>query len=96
MAHIRYAPRAWTALDRLSEFLLEADPRAALETVELIISAVDALADHPLLGRVVESDYGELVISRGKTGYLALYRYDEAVDEVLILAVRHQREAGYS
>jgi len=37
----------------------------------------------------------ELVISRGATGYLALYRFDPAVDAVRILRVRHQHEAGY-
>jgi hypothetical protein len=35
------------------------------------------------------------VISRGKTGYLALYHYDEARDRILVLAIRHQREAGF-
>jgi plasmid stabilization system protein ParE len=38
----------------------------------------------------------ELVISRGRTGYLALYDYEEKSDAVLILAIRHQREAGYT
>ena len=95
MARLRYAPRATAALERLAEFLLQADPAAALKTAELIVSAVEALADHPLLGRPAELGYRELVISRGRSGYLALYRYDEALDEVLILAIRHQREAGY-
>ena len=78
------------------DFLLESDPDAALETIDLITSAIDVLAKHPLLGRPAGPDYRELVISRGKTGYLALYRYDEAHDEVLVLSVRHQREAGYN
>ena len=34
-------------------------------------------------------------ISRGRTGYVALYQYDAATDVVLVLAVRHQREAGF-
>ena len=37
----------------------------------------------------------ELVISRGKTGYVALYRYLSGQDVILVLAVRHQRELGY-
>ena len=36
----------------------------------------------------------ELVISRGGTGYLALYEYAALADRVVILALRHQREAG--
>jgi plasmid stabilization system protein ParE len=61
----------------------------------LIASAVEALQFHPLLGRPVESGYRELIISRGRSGYLALYRYDDARDRVLVLSIRHQREAGY-
>ena len=42
-------------------------------------------------------EYGlrELVISRGRTGYVALYSLEEGQDAALILAIRHQREAGY-
>jgi addiction module RelE/StbE family toxin len=95
MAVVRYSPRALTDLQRLVDFLAENDPAAAVETVELIASAVEALQLHPLVGRPAESGYRELVISRGRSGYLALYRYDEGRDRVLVLAVRHQREAGY-
>jgi len=95
MAVIRYTPRASSDLLRLVDFLAESDPPATVETAELIASAVEALQLHPLLGRPVESGYRELIISRGRSGYLALYRYNEARDQVLVLAIRHQREAGY-
>jgi plasmid stabilization system protein ParE len=35
----------------------------------------------------------ELVISHGRDGYVALYRVRAGT--VVVLAVRHQREAGY-
>jgi hypothetical protein len=35
------------------------------------------------------------VISRGRTGYVALYSFEPGQDTVLILAIRHQREAGF-
>ena len=95
MAAVSYSPRASSDLIRLIDFLAESDPAAAAETADLIGSAVDALERHPLIGRPVESDLRELVISRGSSGYIALYRYDEARDGVLVLAIRHQREAGY-
>jgi plasmid stabilization system protein ParE len=38
----------------------------------------------------------ELVISRGATGYLALYRFHAPTDTVRILRIRHQREGGYA
>ena len=37
----------------------------------------------------------ELVISYGKTGYVALYRFLPAQDLIRILAIRHQRELDY-
>lgn len=94
MAAVSYAPRAASDLLRLVDFLAESDPHAAAETADLIASAVEALQRHPLIGRCVESGYRELVISRGRSGHIALYRYDEARDDILVLAIRHQREAG--
>ncbi|MEO8018981.1 MAG: type II toxin-antitoxin system RelE/ParE family toxin [Pseudomonadota bacterium] len=60
-----------------------------------IRSAVENLAAHPLVGRRVEGDLRELVISFGATGYVALYRFVLLKDEVRVLALRHQREIGY-
>jgi plasmid stabilization system protein ParE len=61
----------------------------------LIEEAVELLKRHPLIGRPVEHDLRELVISRGRTGYVALYSFEQDQEAVLILAIRHQREAGY-
>jgi plasmid stabilization system protein ParE len=90
-----YAERALADLDRLTEFLLDTDPIAALETVDLVSEAVQVLGNHPLIGRPAENDLRELVISRGRSGYVALYSYEERQNTMLILAIRHQREAGY-
>lgn len=91
-----YAPQALVDLERITDFLLETEPAAALETVELIAEAVQVLGNHPLVGRPVEHDMRELIISRGRTGYIALYSHEEQHDTVLVLAVRHQREVGYA
>ena len=95
MAALEYAPRALADLERLVDFLLEAQPDEAAKTYDLIESALAMLERHPLIGRPAEAGLRELVISRGRTGYLALYRHDEPHDRVLVLAIRHQREAGY-
>lgn len=95
MARLIYSERALDDLERLTDFLIESDPRAAAETVGLVAEAVAVLERHPLIGRPVESGLRELVISRGQTGYVALYSFEQADDAVLILSVRHQREAGY-
>ncbi|MDZ4255783.1 MAG: type II toxin-antitoxin system RelE/ParE family toxin [Sulfuritalea sp.] len=95
MAKLSYSGQALADLERLGDFLIGTDPKAALETVGLIEEAVSLLIRHPLIGRPVEFPLRELVISRGRTGYTALYSFEEAHDAVLILAIRHQREAGY-
>ena len=95
MAQLIYTPRALADLERLVDFLRESESVAALETIELITEAVAILANHPGIGRPAEQELRELVISRGVTGYLALYSYEAAHDTVLVLAIRHQREAGY-
>lgn len=58
--------------------------------------ALELLADHPLLGREAEDGRRELILSRGRYGYIAKYRWLPADDAVLVLAVKHQREAGYA
>jgi plasmid stabilization system protein ParE len=90
-----YSEQALADLERLTGFLIEIDPLAAAETLGLIEEAVALLMRHPLIGRPVEFALRELVISRGRTGYVALYSIEEDQDAILILAVRHQREAGF-
>jgi plasmid stabilization system protein ParE len=96
LARLIYAESALTDLERLTEFLLASDPGAAVPTVDLIREAVSVLARHPLIGRQVDDPLRELVISRGRSGYVALYSLERVEDVVLVLAIRHQREAGYS
>ena len=96
MASVVYSASALEDLRRLTAFLLENDPPSALATSGLIVEAVDIPAAHPLIGRPIEGcRHRELVISRGRSGYVALYSYESARDEVIVHAVRHQREAGF-
>lgn len=92
MPRLQFATRAFEDFDRLTEFLLDRAPELAAETVPLILGGLRTLKDHPLIGRPVEADLRELLISRGRTGYVALYRYNPATDVVLVLRIRHQRE----
>jgi len=41
----------------------------------------------------MEPEYREWPINLGDSGYIALYRYDGHT--AVIVAVRHQKEAGY-
>lgn len=65
------------------------------KNVAAIQSAIDNLAAHPLVGRRLENDLRELIISFGETGYVALYRFVVQHDTVRVLSLRHQREVGY-
>jgi addiction module RelE/StbE family toxin len=95
MARISYSSRALSDLERISDFLLSEGLDAQLEALDLIDEAVAILARHPLIGRQAEHDMRELVISQGRTGYIALYSYEIDSDAILVLALRHQREAGF-
>jgi plasmid stabilization system protein ParE len=90
-----YTEQALVDLERLSDLLLQADTPAAQDTAALVFDALDMLVQHPEMGRRTHFGQRELVISRGHTGYLALYRFLPRLNRVLVLALRHQREAGY-
>lgn len=92
MAVLRITPPALEDLERLAAFLHESDPAAAAQTVPLIIQGIRILEPHPLIGRPLDEARRELVVFRGRTGYLVQYRFDPSEDQVVILAVRHQRE----
>ena len=95
MTRLVLSPRTLQDLERLADFLLAADPEAARHTGAVLISGLQILKHHPLVGRIIEHGYRELVISRGRTGYIALYKFDVVRDVALILTIRHQREGGY-
>jgi plasmid stabilization system protein ParE len=95
MTELVYAEQALLDLERLADFLLQTDPRAAQDTAVLIFEALAIPTQHPEIGRKVHFGQRELVISRGRTGYLALYRFLPHIDRIVVLALRHQRESRY-
>lgn len=96
MAQVVLAEEAERDLDRITRFLLDSEPGTAPQVVEGILEALYTLVRHPLIGRRVVGAVRELVISRGASGYVALYRYEPVRETIRILRVRHQRESGFS
>jgi len=96
MATIAHSARALAPLEHAFEFLVRQNPPVAVAAAVAIRSAVEMLAAHPLVGRPREGELREFVISFGKTGYVALYRFLPHLEEVRILALRHQRELDYA
>lgn len=95
MAAVRFSGRALDDLERIFDSLAEHDPKLASQAGAVIVEATSVLQQHPMIGRAVQGNLRELVISQGATGYVALYRFVRSVDRVDALAIRHQREAGF-
>src|ERR1700712_4888860 len=92
---IEYGAAARTDIERLTKFLQESGADSARTTAALIVEAVSLLGRHPNIGRTAGNGLRELVISRGRSGYVALYKVDILNDRVLLLALRHQRERDF-
>jgi plasmid stabilization system protein ParE len=95
VATVSYSSAAFADLERLARFLRESHPEHAEATTGLIAEALGILQQHPLIGRPTEAGLHELLISRGRSGYVALYEYRTSTDQVLVHRIRHQREAGF-
>jgi plasmid stabilization system protein ParE len=96
MPRLRWSQPALRDVARLHDFLAPKNPAAAKRAIKAIRQGIKALGKHPEIGRPVEEmppEFREWVIEFGQGAYVALYRYDGK--EVVILAVRHGREAGY-
>ncbi|MBA3392226.1 MAG: type II toxin-antitoxin system RelE/ParE family toxin [Deltaproteobacteria bacterium] len=95
MAKIVFTKEAFADFERVFDFYAPDDPALARAQVVAIRDAIKILGHHPLIGRLVKQGLRELVISIGKTGFLALYRYIPRRGQVSILRIRHQRELDY-
>ena len=96
MSRIELAAELAEDFDRILEHLVRHEADDPPARVREIIRAIDVLEHNPFIGRPVEGGLRELVIGRRSRGYLALYRYIAELDTVFVLALRSQREAGYT
>jgi plasmid stabilization system protein ParE len=96
MPRLIWSPAALRDVQRLYRFLAEKSPEAAQRAVKTIRDAMKVIALQPGIGRPadeMEPEYREWLIDFGGSGYVALYRLDG--ETAVVLAVRHQREAGF-
>jgi len=96
MSRVELAPEVGDDFDRILDHLLQHEVAEAASRIEDIIRAIDVLERNPLIGRALRMDLRELVIGQRARGYVALYRYVAELDTVFVLAVRGQKEAGYT
>lgn len=95
MPRLIWSPGALRDVQRLYRFLTVKNADAVRRAVGAISAGVKGLALRPEVGRPVEDmdpEFREWLVDFGDSGYVALYRYDGKT--AMILAVRHQKEAG--
>lgn len=96
MARVRLVPGVIDDLERIIDHLRQHNVGDAEARVDQIVSALDVLANNPMIGRPAGDERRELLIGRDARGYVALYRYLPVIDTALVLAIRAQREGGYA
>lgn len=97
MAALVYTSQARRGIARCRDFLRDKNPLAAQRAAESIRRHLQILTLHPEAGRPLDAapELRELLIPFGESGYAVLYRPLPAHDLVVLLAFRHQKEAGY-
>ena len=96
MPQLIWSPAALRDVERLHRFLVDKNPVAARRAIKAIRQGMRILEAQPAAGRPVQDmdpEFREWFINFGGSGYIALYRLDGS--KAIVLAVRHQREAGY-
>jgi plasmid stabilization system protein ParE len=96
MSRVELAPELRDDFDRILDHLAGYQVEDLAARITEIIQVMSIPEHSPLIGRPAQSGKRELVIGRGSHGYVALYRYVPQVDTVFVLALRGQREGGYS
>lgn len=93
---VQVAADAWSDLDELVDFLLAQDDPAAMDLLAFVLDGLQVLTHQPGIGRPVAGGLRELILHRGKSGYLVKYRYLPELAAVRVMRIRHQRQTGYS
>jgi len=93
-----WSPDALSGVQRVYRFLAEKDKDAAKAAAGAIRKQAALLTKFPSAGRPADDldpEHRELLIPFGVSGYVLVYEVETDSDSILILAVRHQREAGF-
>lgn len=91
-----WSPSALLGVQRAYRFLAEKDKDAAKAAAETIRKQSAILKKFPSAGRPADDldpEHRELLIPFGVSGYVLVYEVHAEI--ILVLAVRHQKEAGY-
>ncbi|MDR0827609.1 MAG: type II toxin-antitoxin system RelE/ParE family toxin [Desulfovibrio sp.] len=93
---VNWTENAIAGLERVWLFLAEKNEEAAKAALKSIREKALLLEEFPNAGRPAEDfdpEYRELLIPFGGAGYILIY--EVVGDFVCIMALKHQKEAGY-
>jgi plasmid stabilization system protein ParE len=96
MPRLKWSQAALRDIARMHDFLAPKSRDAAKRAAKAIRQGVKVLGKHPRMGRPTDElplEFREWVIEFGSGAYVVLYHYDDK--QIVIVAVRHGREAGY-
>ena len=94
MPQIIYTEAFISDFERLHYFLYEKNPLAAQKLAKLLEEKLDILATIPK----AFTSFGEFrlyMLEFGSSGYAILYDYIEDIDQIIMLRIKHQKEAGF-
>jgi plasmid stabilization system protein ParE len=88
------SPDAVLDVERVRDFLDNANPEAARRALSLIWTAIERLQEFPALGMPTnDPDIRQIVIRFGSSGYIVRYALIAETGDILITRVWHGREA---
>jgi len=94
MPQIVYTEAFINDFERLFAFLNEKNPSAAQKLAALLEEKLEVLATIPK----AFAFFGEFrlyMLEFGSSGYAILYDYAENADKIIMLRMKHQKEAGF-
>jgi len=94
MSQIIYTDEFINDFERLYEFLLENNPVAAQKLAIILEEKLDLLCTIPK----AFAFFGEFrlyLLQFASSGYAILYDYNEEFDRLILLRMKHQKEAGF-
>lgn len=97
MPQVIWTQPATINLQEIYSYLQFHNPDAASRALLTIKSSVNILLNHPRAGRLTSTpqvDQRELIIPFGSSGYILLYSIHD--DDILIHALRHQKQVGFT
>lgn len=97
MPRVIFTERALQDLKRLRDFLKSKAPEAAKRAGLTITDAIKLLELQPLMAppaQDMSEHYRDLTIEFGDSGFVVRYHYADG-DLVVVVAIRHQKEAGF-